>query len=317
MGKITVCLLTYNRATWLPRTLDSILAQTHQSFELIISDNVSSDNTEAVCRDYARRDPRIQYYRNSSNLGVIGNYQAAFSRASCDYLAYLHDNDRFHPELLSRWVQALDRYPTAAFVFNAMAMIDFQGRVVQTRTYRYPELITPGTVLLDEMLTRWGSPVYGMVMVRRACVLDVGPFDDARFPNLGDVDMWMRLAAKYDVVYLRDILIEGRIREKNHFANHWHIYEESYAIQRVNIERRHQQGSKGRAASLRALDRVYTYYCCRMVFGWLRRGRFNLAKECILGFCRCPIVPLRWAGRTLSAFLPLGASRNTRERVER
>jgi len=103
MKKNIACLRTYNRAQWLPRTLECTLAPTHQAFELIINDNASTDNTEAICRDYARRDSRIRYFRNASNLGGIGNYQAAFHRASCDYLDYLHDNDRFHPELLSRW----------------------------------------------------------------------------------------------------------------------------------------------------------------------------------------------------------------------
>jgi glycosyltransferase involved in cell wall biosynthesis len=61
---VSICLLTYNRASELPKTLDSLLAQTHSDFELIINDDRSPDDTEAICREYEKKDTRVNYFKN-------------------------------------------------------------------------------------------------------------------------------------------------------------------------------------------------------------------------------------------------------------
>jgi len=73
IAPVSVVLTTYNRASLLRETLESILKQSYGDFELIISDDCSTDNTESICREYSQRDPRIQYYRNENNLDMPGN----------------------------------------------------------------------------------------------------------------------------------------------------------------------------------------------------------------------------------------------------
>src|SRR6478735_5455523 len=90
---VSVCLTTYNRASLLPGTLDSILAQRFADFELIIGDDCSTDGTEELCRAYARRDSRVRYVRNERNLRMPGNLNSALQRATGEYVANLHDGD--------------------------------------------------------------------------------------------------------------------------------------------------------------------------------------------------------------------------------
>jgi glycosyltransferase involved in cell wall biosynthesis len=303
MSRVSVCLLTYNRAEWLPQTVPTILSQSLADFELIVSDNCSTDGTERFFLELRAKDGRVSYYRNERNLGVTGNYQAAFERAQGDYVAFLHDNDLFDPDLLLSWHRALDRFPSAALVFNAIDSINLRDRLVARHRHPYPPLIQPGRLLLDEMLTSFGSPVFGMVMVRRRCVEQVGAFDPIRFPNIGDVDLWMRLAARFDVAYLPEPLIRARIHEKGHFTEAQWMPEESYELYRLNTIRRYCGEPQRLAAALADLDRRRDRFWCRQLFGHARRGRFRVVAEGLRACQRSSSPRLRLLGRVFGPFL--------------
>ena len=79
---ISIGVPVYNGENYLAATLDSILAQSFSDFELIVSDNASTDGTEDVCRNYQARDTRIRYYRNPTNIGAAKNHNQVFVRWS-------------------------------------------------------------------------------------------------------------------------------------------------------------------------------------------------------------------------------------------
>ena len=242
LPRVSVCLLTYRRAPVLPRTIDSLLGQTHCDFELIINDDCSPDGTEVVCREYARRDRRVRYFRNARNLRYAGNQNAAVLRATTDYVAFVHDGDLYRPEMLRRWTEALQAYGNAALVFNAADQLDAAGRVVGIyRRDSYAD-VTPGDRMLDEMLATENSPIYGIVMLRRKRVLEAGPFDP-RLPVMADVDMWMRLLLKNDVAYVAEPLYAIAPREPGHHHSYdnWGIAQERELILALNLRRRSDQ----------------------------------------------------------------------------
>jgi glycosyltransferase involved in cell wall biosynthesis len=209
-----VVLVTYNRASLLDATIGLIVDQTLADFELIIADNASPDHTEEVCRRWALRDSRIRYCRWSRNLGVTQSLNLGILSSVANYVAILHDDNVYHPALLSEWKACLDENPKAAFVFNAYQILDSQGR--PTVVNREPLARSfPGSVLLEEIFfKRWrlGSPVYGTVMFRRTAFDKVGAFDE-RYGPWADVDMWMRLAEEFDVCYVDAPLISVTSRE--------------------------------------------------------------------------------------------------------
>jgi glycosyltransferase involved in cell wall biosynthesis len=221
-ASISVCLLTYNRSELLPATIDSLLNQSYKDFELIICDDASTDNTPEVCRYYERTDKRIKVHRNNFNLGMPGNLNLALSLADGDYVANLHDGDLYREDLLSRWKDALDNHPSAGFVFNAYETITSKG---EKKTYveLYNELI-PGKELGIRLLSNWDSCVYGTVMARREVYKDIGSFDP-QFGNFSDVDMWLRIAASYDVAYVNEPLMFLMPRDPSRFYSfiHWQV----------------------------------------------------------------------------------------------
>jgi glycosyltransferase involved in cell wall biosynthesis len=131
--RVGIGLPVYNGEKHLAFALDSILNQTFGDFELIVSDNASTDRTEEICRDYARRDTRLRYIRNSENLGASRNYNRVFelSRAR-DYFRWNAHDDTIAPTHLEKCVKALDESPpTTVMAVPRRRYITWEeGRVV-------------------------------------------------------------------------------------------------------------------------------------------------------------------------------------------
>jgi Glycosyl transferase family 2 len=125
--RVSIGLPVYNGEKYLAKTLDSILAQTFRVFELIISDNASTDATEAICRRYAAGDPRIRYLRNAENLGAARNYNRVFQLARGEYFKWSGHDDPPAPTFLARCVEVLDRDPEIVLCFTRIRAIDARG----------------------------------------------------------------------------------------------------------------------------------------------------------------------------------------------
>jgi glycosyltransferase involved in cell wall biosynthesis len=211
---VGVILVTYGRAHVLPTTIASILNQTLEDFQLLISDDCSPDETEAICRGFVESDSRVTYRRNRSRLGMPGNLNSALMEVPGDLIANLHDGDLCDPCLLERWRDALLQCPTAGFVFNAYRHLTADGSVREITREPLPSCF-PGRVLLEDVyFRRWrfDSPVWGTVMARRSAYDRVGRFDE-RFGYYADVAMWMCLAEEFDVAYVNEPLLTLPSRE--------------------------------------------------------------------------------------------------------
>jgi len=105
--QISIGLPVYNGEKLLRKSLDSILSQTFSDFELIISDNASSDLTPDICKEYLKRDKRIRYVRQKKNLGVHGNYFFLVNEAKCKYFLWVASDDYLDPNYLDENLKIL------------------------------------------------------------------------------------------------------------------------------------------------------------------------------------------------------------------
>jgi glycosyltransferase involved in cell wall biosynthesis len=177
---VSVGLPVRNGARYLGRALDSILSQSLSSFELVISDNASSDDTEDICRDYARRDRRIRYIRQTRNIGGSANFNFVFDQAAAPYFKWAPHDDELAPDYLKSCVEALERAPDAVLCQTGITYIDEEGRAVGT----YDSALT-GTDS-DDPVERFAAtvllphPAYEVMSVfRRQALLGsllIGPF---------------------------------------------------------------------------------------------------------------------------------------------
>jgi glycosyltransferase involved in cell wall biosynthesis len=90
-----------------PSAIMSALTQRYSNIELVISDNASTDGTEEVCREFARRDPRVAYYRQDQNIGLLNNFVATMQLARGDLFCWLGDDDELQTDYLGRCVEVL------------------------------------------------------------------------------------------------------------------------------------------------------------------------------------------------------------------
>src|SRR5207245_725070 len=97
-----------NGEKYVRQAIESILAQTFSDWELVICDNASTDATEAICREYAARDPRVRYSRNAENLGPAGNHARCFELSRGRYFRWHAHDDLLHPQYLEKCVEVLD-----------------------------------------------------------------------------------------------------------------------------------------------------------------------------------------------------------------
>lgn len=112
MGKqqpaVSIGMPIYNGDEFIHLAIDSILAQTYGDFELVISDNASTDASESICREYAAHDSRVRYLRNAANIGASENYNNVFRQSTAPYFKWASCNDYCAPEFVARCVEVLD-----------------------------------------------------------------------------------------------------------------------------------------------------------------------------------------------------------------
>lgn len=131
--RLSIGLPVYNGAAFLGEALDSLLAQTFGDFELLISDNASTDATEAICRDRAARDRRVRYVRNETNVGAMQNFNGVFALARGEYFKWAAHDDLHEPTYLERCVELLDARPEVVLVHSVTRDVDEKGTTIRTK----------------------------------------------------------------------------------------------------------------------------------------------------------------------------------------
>jgi glycosyltransferase involved in cell wall biosynthesis len=133
--RLSIGLPVRNGENYLAESIDSLLGQSYQDFELIISDNASTDSTADICRRYEKQDPRIRYFRQPQNIGLAPNHNFAVEHARGELFKWAASDDVYGRDLLQRCVDALDEYPHVVLAHSWTAAIDGEGNVTQSLEY--------------------------------------------------------------------------------------------------------------------------------------------------------------------------------------
>jgi glycosyltransferase involved in cell wall biosynthesis len=185
----------FNGEPYLSDTIESILAQSLRQFELIISDNGSTDDTEQICRQYASKDSRMRYFRQPVNRGAAWNYNHVFELARAPYFKWAAHDDPIEPPFLIECVSELDRDPSAVAIFTAVKRIDEEGRVISIKP---PAMRTDNASAVDRF---------------EATLVSV-PFEAVFGVIRSDVLRQTALIGNYansDEVLLRELALHGRL----------------------------------------------------------------------------------------------------------
>ncbi|MFD9791137.1 glycosyltransferase family 2 protein [Streptomyces sp. NPDC059070] len=203
--RLSIGLPVYNGEEYLAESLDALLGQTYEDFELVISDNASTDGTEDLCRRYAAKDSRIRYLRLPRNIGATPNHNRVFAQSRGELFKWASHDDLYARDLLRRCVEALDERPDVILAHSDQAVIDGDGRLkvpyeykISTDSPRAPErlrglLFEPG-----------GDDFYGVLradVLRRVKPLDSYHHADRTF--VAEIALHGRFHQVPELLYFR------------------------------------------------------------------------------------------------------------------
>lgn len=195
---ISIVLPVYNGARFLRESIDSVLAQTHRNWELLILDDCSNDETPVIAKEYEQKDPRIHYHRNTVNLKLPGNLNAGFRLAKGDYLTWTSDDNRFRPMALEKMLAAL-KQNNAHLAYASYQVIDEDGNDT------FAVNVDPRGA--EHIL---GSNVVGACFLYTRKVYEtVGEYDTGLF-LVEDFDYWQRVLMKFPGIAIQEVLYEYR-----------------------------------------------------------------------------------------------------------
>ncbi|BAU63264.1 putative glycosyl transferase [Stanieria sp. NIES-3757] len=153
---VSIGIPVYNGENYLSKALDSLLNQTFTDFELIISDNASSDRTQAICLEYAAKDARIRYYRNDSNLGAADNYNRVFELSSGKYFKWAAHDDTCAPDYLEKCVEVLENNSDVVLAYPKAYLINEQDQITGIYTENIPITASKPHQRLYQLLETYG-----------------------------------------------------------------------------------------------------------------------------------------------------------------
>ena len=197
---VSVIIPTYNRPQYIGRAIESALAQTLQDVEIIVVDDGSQPPAREIVSRYeanAQGVP-VRYLYLQPNQGPSAARNAGLREARGEYVAFLDDDDRWHPEKLARCVEALRKHPEAGWVYHRIESVDAERGPILS----FPAVVT-GRTYRDLFKQFYAFPA--TVVMRRECLETVGVFD-ASFRLNEDYEFFLRLARGYPHVGLPQVL---------------------------------------------------------------------------------------------------------------
>ena len=195
--QVSVGMPVYNGERYIAQSIESILSQTFQAFELIISDNASTDATEQICREYAAKDPRVRYYRSDRNHGASWNHNRVVELARGEYFRWQCHDDYCGPTLLEKCLPVVHNDPSVVLCYPQFVRVNGQGRRLGIKSSR----VAGGTEPVERfrsLIYRRDSceEIYGVTrtaVMRKTALL--GPYSNS------------------DDTFLAELILHGQFRE--------------------------------------------------------------------------------------------------------
>lgn len=269
----------YNGEKYLEKVIASLLSQTFSDFELIISDNASTDRTEEICRAFLLKDSRIKYFRNKENLGAGYNYNKVFRMSSGQYFKWAADDDIHAPIFLEKCVEILDKDPNVVVVYSQSKFIDEYGNPFESYSDRLDLKSKQPHERFRIFLERPGmcTPVFGLF--RRDILSHTGlignyPRSDRNL--IGEITLWGQIVELPEQLFFR--------RMDGHTS-----------IDMNRSERELAQWFDPKAKAILFLPRVRRFYEYMMA---INRAPISFSQRlrCHLIIARYLLYPTRWKG---------------------
>jgi FkbM family methyltransferase len=257
--KVSIGMPVYNGEEFICQALDSLLRQTYANFELIISDNASTDSTRSICLDYAKKDRRIHFYHNVKNLGALENFQKVLELANADYFMWAAHDDLWEPSYISTLIDNMNNDENIVLSFSMLNTIDEKG----TEISKYPYILEIPSNNLYRRLSNYinqheqlgkANPIYGLMKKKYAKIAFQSTFDLMKSGVWGaDMLFVFQLLTLGELAVAKEILFHKRklsLAPSSNMPNDWYSYFIGYRYLILNSTNISEAQKKGLNAEI-------------------------------------------------------------------
>ena len=218
---VTVAIPTYNRALLLGEALASVLAQDYEPLDVVVVDNASTDETGEIVAGIA--DSRVRYVRNEANVGAMRNWNRGLEVATGAYVCVFGDDDVMLPGFVAATADALTEADSAGLAFTLATPIDADGNVLDDdERVDVPDGYAAGLDYLETYVAGRACVINpSTALLRARAVAEVGPFASPHSAHTFDMNLYLRVAARFGVVFLRTPLVRMRVHGGQESAGPW------------------------------------------------------------------------------------------------
>lgn len=199
MSRVDVIVPCHDYAAFLPACVESVLGQQGVEVRVLILDDASTDDSEAVARALARRDGRVEYRRHAVNRGHIATYNEGLEWIAGDYTLLLSADDLLTPGALGRAARLMDRHPEVGLTYGRAIMTSEPARHVPRIPDPCKTRVLGGPELVEAFCTWGGNRVPTQTAVVRTSVQRAVGGYRPELPHSGDMEMWLRVAARHAI----------------------------------------------------------------------------------------------------------------------
>lgn len=247
--RVSIIVPAYNAAVYLPHAIDSVLAQTCSDWEIVIVDDGSSDDTRAIADTYRPKLGDKLQYIFQPNRGVSAARNNGIRAARGEFIALLDADDVWLPHRLECGVDVLDSDPAVGLVHSRVARIDTKGAV--TGQLKVQPKYLSGRIARN-IYTRHAHLICTSVIFRKSCLDAAGWFDET-MQTTEDRDLWFRIALRYEVGYINEVLAYYRLSPSSTTTN----LDRLLQGQLYFVAKHYRAGSATRREQLQALGNIY------------------------------------------------------------
>ena len=216
-GKLTlsVVMANYNKERYIAEAIESVLEQSLKPDEFIIIDDVSTDNSVEIIKNYAKKNSIIKFIRNNENKGLYYTLNFCLREASKDYIAFPGSDDKFLPGCFEKLMNMLSQFPHAGLCTAHEALIDEYGKEIgmqnRPQISKKPCYLSPKKV--QSILERKGVFINSTAcIVKRKAIIEIGEIRE----GIGDLLPLTAIASRYGACYIPEKLACWRVMETSY-----------------------------------------------------------------------------------------------------
>ena len=272
---VSVIVPVYNHEKFIGTTIESIIAQSYENWELLIVDDCSTDGSWRIIQEYEKKDNRIRVFRNDVNKGLIPNWKFLIDESKGEYLAFLEGDDVFCKENIAKKIKKFEQFPGLGMVYCNFNVVDGEGNVLinDYRSFQKVRVYKNESISPEEYLSSKYHLInsYGQVMIR-AVVIEKNGYprtldSSAKVFLPSDWDFNFRVARSNKIFYVDDVLFGYRRHANNN------SYDAVKAYQHISLLLdEYKKMFSGDNAVLRAIQYKRSRYIYSKIIYFLELG---------------------------------------------